>query len=257
MTLWTYAGALAETVGFAPIVIGVAGVVILVWKRGLSNDALMIWLLAVPSVFIIFAMYAGQTAMSNSHSLPEGLWNNRFALSALPFFSVLGAILVQFSNRRETLHKLAIAGVSLLICTQAAWWLVDLNHSSVIAEANISLDLKDKAGSMTVAEFLRTNYDGGKILMDENAGGNSLLPQIGIPLSNYYNVSTGSLFTEALQDPASHARWVEFSVPEKNERQLPSTDAVYQAVANNSEFLSKYALVFEQGNYRIYRRVSS
>ncbi|MDD2818431.1 MAG: hypothetical protein PHN51_06510 [Candidatus Nanopelagicales bacterium] len=257
MTVWTYFWAVMGTVGVVPILIGIIGIPALAWTRGLRNDALMIWLLAVPSAFIIVAMYAGQTAMSNTHSLPEGLWNYRYAISSLPFFAVLGAMLIQLTVRFGAVRKYVIALVSLLILLQAAWWVMDFNHSGVIAEASVSITLKEETRSIAMVQYLRDHYDGGRILMDENAGGNSLLPQIGIPLSEYFNVSTGSLFKDALKHPASHARWVEFIAPADSNRQSGSSDSVFSALANNPEFLSQYALVFNQGNYRIYRRISS
>ncbi|MDO9484448.1 MAG: phospholipid carrier-dependent glycosyltransferase [Actinomycetota bacterium] len=254
LTIWTYAWALIQTVGIVVILLGLIGAFVLTWRRGLDNHALMVWMLAVPSAFIIFAMYVGQTVMSNDHALPAALWNNRFALSALPFLGILVAYLCQSLVDKSRFKRLGLSLIALAITFQAAWWVVDLNHSAVFAEATASTAQKVDSGAQAAMRYLGANYDGGSILIDESGG---ILPEIGIPLREYYNVSIGDLYLEALADPVAYVRWVFMRIPTNGNGDGDRGDAIYGAVGELGSFLSNYEEVYESGPFRIYRRIGN
>ena len=254
LTIWTYAWALIQTVGILLIILGIIGAFVLAWRRGLDNHVLMVWMLAVPSGFIIFAMYVGQTVMSNDHALPAALWNNRFALSALPFIGILIAYLCQSLAEKSILRRVGFSVVAAAIVLQAAWWVVDLDHSAVFAEASASTAQKVDSGAQAAMRYLGANYDGGSILIDESGG---ILPEIGIPLREYYNVSIGDLYTAALADPAAHVRWVFMRGPTNGNGDGDRGDAIYAAVGRRASFLSNYAEVYKSGPFRIYRRIGN
>ena len=257
LSVWTFGWALLETMGAVTIILGLAGAAVLAWTRGIRNDALMIWMLTVPVLFSILAMYAGQTAMYVDHGLPEGLWNSRYAISALPALAALAAVLLRSCLRVAVLRRFAVIFFVLAIVGQSLGWLQDLNRSSSIAEANQYISTKAVTGTTAAAVFMNEHYDGGKILMDEAAAGNAILPEIGIPLGEYYNRSTGDLFTQALAKPSEYARWVFMTVPNPDEQQTGNANLVYKALANNPEFNAQYKLVFNDGLYRIFRKIGT
>ncbi len=257
LSIWTFGWALLQTMGAVTLILGLAGAVVLAWTRGIKDDALMIWMLTVPVLFSIVAMYMGQTAMSNEHGLPAGVWNSRFAISALPALAALAAILLRSCLKISYLRKFAVLLMVVAIAGQTAFWLQDLNRSSTMAEASKYISDKAVSGTTAAAVFLRENYDGGRILMDEAAAGNAILPEIGIPLGEYYNRSTGTLFDDAIAHPDELARWVFMTVPNPNQARTGNGNLVYQALADDPEFNAQYALEFSDGLYRIFRQIGT
>jgi hypothetical protein len=196
--------------------------------------------------------------MNNDHSLPENWWNSRYALAVIPWLAVLAAAFVDSLSRVPTIGRGLLALVGLALVLQTAWWVTDPARSSVIAEADGYVQLKSASGATDAAAFLRDHYDGGQVLMDESAAGSALLPQIGIPLVDYYNRSTGELFEEAIASPATHAKWVFVSTAEAPElSQTGVADLVYDSVKKQPSFQTAYRVVFEEGDYRIYERIWS
>ncbi|MWV59240.1 ArnT family glycosyltransferase [Rathayibacter sp. VKM Ac-2754] len=256
LTLWSYNWAVLETSGLVTVALGIAGALVLAWRRGISDDALVIWLMIVSYAFSLLSLYLGQTHMNNDQTLPTNWWNNRYALSVLPFLAVLAAVLVDALRRLPRVGAGALGLVLVLLGAQTAWWAQDLDRNAVIAEASGYVGLKEASGATAAARFLGENYDGGGVLIDESAAGNALLPEIGIPLSEYYNRSAGELFDEALAAPYTHAKWVFVTTadaPELSETGV--ADLVYDAITRDSSFDTRYRPVFSQGIYVIYERL--
>ncbi|MCJ1703149.1 glycosyltransferase family 39 protein [Rathayibacter sp. VKM Ac-2926] len=256
LTLWSYNWAVLETSGLLTVALGLAGALVLAWRRGISDDALVIWLMIVSYAFSLLSLYLGQTHMNNDQTLPTNWWNNRYALSVLPFLAVLGAVLVDALRRVPRIGAGALGLVLVLLGAQTAWWAQDLDRNAVIAEATGYVSIKEASGATAAARFLSENYDGGGILIDESAAGNALLPEIGVPLAEYYNRSAGELFDEALAAPYTHAKWVFVTTadaPELSETGV--ADLVYDAITRDSSFDTRYRPVFAQGIYVIYERL--
>ncbi|MCJ1698228.1 hypothetical protein MT356_00735 [Rathayibacter festucae] len=256
LTLWSYNWAVLETSGLLTVALGLAGALVLAWRRGISDDALIIWLMIVSYAFSLLSLYLGQTHMNNDQTLPTNWWNNRYALSVLPFLAVLGAVLVDALRRVPRIGAGALGLVLVLLGAQTAWWVQDLDRNAVIAEATGYVSIKEASGATAAARFLSENYDGGGILIDESAAGNALLPEIGVPLAEYYNRSAGELFDEALAAPYTHAKWVFVTTadaPELSETGV--ADLVYDAITRDSSFDTRYRPVFAQGIYVIYERL--
>ncbi|MBF4461026.1 MULTISPECIES: ArnT family glycosyltransferase [unclassified Rathayibacter] len=256
LTLWSYNWAVLETSGLLTVALGIGGALVLAWRRGISDDALVIWLMIVSYAFSLLSLYLGQTHMNNDHTLPTNWWNNRYALSVLPFLAVLAAVLVDALRRIPRWGVAALGMVVALLAAQTAWWAQDLNRNAVIAEATGYVALKEASGATAAARFLHDHYDGGGILIDESAAGNALLPEIGIPLAEYDNRSAGELFDEALAAPYTHDKWVFVTTadaPELSETGV--ADLVYDAITRDSSFDTRYRPVFRQGLYVIYERL--
>ncbi|UFS57892.1 hypothetical protein [Subtercola endophyticus] len=257
LTLWTYDWSVLETAGLLTVVLGIAGAVVLAYTRGLSNEALVVWIMGVAYAFSLLSLFLGQTHMNNDHSLPQNWWNSRYTLAVIPWLAVLAAVLVD-SIRKSRVWMPVLALVALALVVQTAWWAADPARSSVIAEADGYVQLKAASGATAAAAYLRDNYDGGDVLMDESAAGSALLPEIGIPLVDYYNRSTGDLFYQAIANPATHAKWVFVSTADAPElSQTGVADLVYDAVKKDPSFTTMYRVVFDQGDYRIYERIDS
>lgn len=260
LTLWVYGWSLIEAAGIFLLAAALVGAAVLIWRRGLDTNALLIWLTGTPAAFSILSLYLGQTAINNDHSLPTTWWNNRFALSAIPLLVLLAAYLIdqlrisEFVRRQEwakfTLITLALTG----IIWQNVWWAQDLPHrSAVVAEAVLSED--SGRYSRAAGKWMGEKYRGGNILMDETARNNAILPMIGLPLDQYYNRSTGDEFDEVILEPAANAEWI-FVNTEIDPTDSGPTDLVYQAMTKYPERFTNYRLVYQTPTHSVYRLVN-
>lgn len=259
LTFWTYGWSVIEAAGLVLLVAAFIGACVLIFTRGLDLSALLIWLTATPAAFSIVSLYLGQTAINNDHSLPTTWWNNRFALSILPILVLLAGVLIDYLRSSRTSRKFPIlryilAGAFLFAITiQNIWWAQDLtNRSAVIAEAVLSEESGTDA--RTAGRWMGAHYDGGNILMDETARNNAILPMIGLPLSEYYNRSTGELFDQALDSPASHAEWI-FVNTEHDSTDSGPVDLVYKMMEEYPQRFENYRLVYQTPTHSVYRLV--
>lgn len=258
LTLWTYNWSVLETAGLITVVLGVAGAIVLAWRRGLSNEALIVWLMGGAYAFLLLSLYLGQTHMNNDHSFPRNWFNGRFALAVIPWLAVLAAVLVDALRRVKAVAAVSLAIIGAAIIGQSLWWSQDLTRSSVIAEAQGYVRLKAEGGEANAAAFLRENYQGGGVLMDESAAGSAPLPEIGIPLADYYNRSTGDLFDQAIASPSTHAQWVFVSAAGASGlNETGVADLVWDALQDDPAFATNYRLAFSEGTYSIFERVGS
>ncbi|MFZ1362580.1 MAG: hypothetical protein WAS05_06555 [Candidatus Nanopelagicales bacterium] len=259
MTTWVYGWSVIEAAGIVLLVLAFFGVCTLIVTRGFDIEALLIWLTATPIGFSLLSLYLGQTAINNDHSLPPGWWNNRFALSAIPFLALLAGVLINYVRLSDKARRLPVVRYAVVffvtsaIALQNIWWFQDLaGRSGVIAEAVQSN--KSTRESVAAGKFMAENYQGGNILMDETRGGNSILPEIGIPLNQYYNRATGELLDEALDRPTDHAEWL-FVNTEMPQSETAPTDLVFQAMRLHPDRFENYRLVYQTPTHSVYRLV--
>lgn len=254
MTLWTFHWSLLETVGWVILVLAASGAFLLILKHGLGNMTLLVAVTGSAYAFGLASLYLGQTVMYNDHSLPPGWWNNRFALTAVPFLAVLAAAFVNWITRPRSLRPWALSGLVIALLLQNLWWSEDpVGRLAVLAEGR--LFAQSTQNSSEAARWLQANYTSGGILMDESAGGNAVLPVMGIPLHHFYNRASGDHFAPALFDPALHAEWVFVNVEaSRGASYTGPRDMVYEAISQNPSFGTRYALAFSTPTHRIYQR---
>ena len=260
LTLWAYHWAIIGTVGAVTLAAAALGLVALCARFRLETRALIVWLLATGWAFSLLSLYLGQTHMNNMHTMPTNWWNNRYALVSLTWLAMLCAVWIDTCLRSRRVRVLGItAAVATIVAFagQLAWSFADLpGRSAVLAEGEGYLQIKRGNGTDAGARYLGDHYDGGGILMDESAAGNAVLPQIGVPLREYFNRSTGEFFDEALRDPAGHARWIFYTVADAPSLSSAAVaDQVYATLLENPAVLAQYELVFSEGDIRILRRL--
>jgi hypothetical protein len=254
MTLWTFHWSLLETVGVVTLVIAACGALVLVMRRGFDNTSLLVAVTGSAYAFGLVSLYLGQTVMYNDHSVPPGWWNNRFALTAVPFLAVLAAAFVDWVTRARSLRLLAVSALMLAVLFQHLWWSEDpVGRLAILAEGE--LFAQSTANSSAAARWLHAHYTSGGILMDESAGGNAVLPVMGIPLHHFYNRASGGYFSPALAEPARYAEWVFVNVEaSRGAAYTGPTDLVYKAISQNPSFGRSYTVAFSTPTHRIYQR---
>ncbi|WP_201293239.1 ArnT family glycosyltransferase [Arthrobacter zhaoguopingii] len=254
MTLWTFYWSLLETVGVVPLVLAAFGAIDLVLRRGLDNVTLLVAVTGSAFAFGLVSLYLGQTVMYNDHSVPPGWWNNRFALTALPLVAVLVSALTDRLTRPSPLRPWAAGGLVMALLLQNIWWSNNpTSRLAVLAEG--AFFAQSSAHPTAAARWLNANYTSGGILMDESAGGNAVLPVLGIPLRDIYIRASGEHFDRALADPVRYAEWVFVNVEARRGASYTGpTDLVYQAISRHRSFGANYSLVFSTPTHQIYQR---
>lgn len=254
--------AIWQTAGLVTLLLAAVGLALMTLQWGLSNRALLVWLGGTSSAFLLFSLTTGQHIMVNNASLPPGLaYNNRYVLSAIPWFALLGGYLTgtwrasAAPRPAGALNVLVVPVVAVLLAVQVDWWMKDpYDRLTVITEGDNGHTAFREVKK--AARWLGTHYDGGSILMDESSDKLAVAPVIGLPLSDYYNRATGGLFDQALENPATHARWVFMHVKQiKYTSTQSATDHVTAVLAGDPQFHARYALVYRAGNFGIYRRI--
>jgi hypothetical protein len=251
--------AVSSSVGPASIALAGVGLVVILIARGRWRRLLFLVAAASSYLFLVVALYTGQAIIWNPGVRSDYAWNNRFGMASVLPVALLASAATQgavqlagrLPARRSESPAFARAAraavglvVALALAGQAGWFMQrPFQRSLVLTEAAVSW--RNSTPPREAARWLGSHYDGGRILMDETGSANAQLPQIGLPLRQYYLQADGVRFQRVLKDPADHARWVSVS--------RTGLDAVRQ-VASTSSFRHDYRRVFGNQEISIYLR---
>lgn len=255
LSLQVLSWAILETSGIVPLLLAGAGLCVMTVRWGINNNALVVWLLGTATAFLLFSLTTGQHIMVNDRSLPTGAYNNRYVLSAVPWVAVLAGYLVGQWRSRLALRSSVSVVIALALAWQVTWWAAAPEARMTIIQEGREV-ARAAEHTRDAARWLAEAYDGGRILLDESAGNEfAFQPLVALPLTEYYNRSSGEIFDDVLEDPANHVRWV---VMHREQLVSSSTrasiDLVTEALATDPQFLARYELVYAVDNVGIYRR---
>jgi hypothetical protein len=247
--------ALVETAGVVALVAGGVGLLLITWHWGLDNRSLIVWTAASSTAFLLFSLTTGQHIMVNDQSLPPGAYNNRYVLSTIPWLALLAGVGVHLLIRRfPRLWVPLLLACAVAVTAQNAWWTErPYERMTVIQEAQD----QHLAGrpARDGANWLRTHYDGGGVLMDQ-AGGWSIAPVIGLPIDEFFTRASGEVFDDAIADPYHHARWVVMHRTQvTNSATETGIDLVTEELMPDAQFHARYRLVHAIADMGVYRRI--
>ena len=257
LSLYTFGWAEIETAGVVLLIAAFLGGAVLVLKRGLAVDAVLVWLIGITLPFNILMLFLGQTVIYNDHTLPIGWFNNRYALSTLPFLALLAAFLVDYVRTTDNLSRyprgrfVIIGAMAATLLLQNAWWLQDVGgRSGVIAEA-AERDLYS-SDERAADRYIADNYEGGHLLMDEVQLRSA--PIIGLPMAEIYNRAAGKLYDASLLEPSKYVEWI-YITTDKSDAGFDLQDAVARTMAEHPERFTNFQEVFQNATRSVYRRV--
>ncbi len=255
-TLATLNLAVGASVGWALLVLAALGLIAALTILRARNRLLFLLTSATSYLFLIVALYTGQAVIWNQAIGATYIWNNRFGMASILPAALLAGLAVEavphLANRfrggqrwgRSATTITAIL-TTLVLIGQAGWFLqAPAERSLVITEAAESMSRG--ADSRQAAAWLNTNYTGGAILLDETTWSNAVLPQIGIPLRDFYLRANDQYFIDALADPVGHVKWVWAS--------NNSGDLVAD-LTKTSSFQANYRPAFANDTITIYTRI--
>ncbi|MCA0435753.1 MAG: hypothetical protein KDB39_13035 [Austwickia sp.] len=269
LTLDTYAAGVRGIAGVSTLLLATLGLLLMCLRWGLDRRALAVWVAAAPTAFLVYGLYSGQHIMMNEASLPVGAFNNRQALSTLPWLAMLvgvGTSLAVTQHWRRPAaapkrlptagHWRAAGTLTLLIgvlTVQQLWWAADYpGRASVLTEA--VNNRATEADRTAAASWLGSHYDGGLLLLDEAAIPAS--PIVGIPLRQQINRSDGDLFRAALTRPAEHVRWI-FMHHTSSDQPGTQQDLVGATLGADPPRIQAFREVHRAGSLVILRRIEA
>lgn len=243
--------AVSSSIGIGPLIIAACGVLAMITGHQRRDRSLLLVAAASSYLFLAVALYTGQAIIWNPAVRSGYAWNNRFGMASILPVAMLAAAAMQtatdLARRVAWAHVRSLLAVlaAVVLVGQALWTMQrPAQRSLVIAEAVTSW--RTGTDSRQAAKWLGSHYDGGRILLDETGSANAQLPQIGIPLRQYYLQADGVRFQRALRDPQAYARWVWVS--------SSGSDAVRPATRTTS-FQRDYRRVYANPKITLYQRV--
>ncbi len=228
------------------IVLFLSSIVGLVWflKDKFSVERCLIALLLfVPFIFNVFTLFAGQSVVFIPHVTPVGfewrLFNVRYGVMMVP---VVGFLIGFIISKAKWSGRLVIL---LLFLLQVFMYVV--GYSSVVSYAD-GIEGLSHAKRPDAEGWIRTQYDGGLVLMDDYARTISVV-RSGIPMQQIIYVGNKPYWEESLKQPEKYARWI---VMQKNDAVW---NAVYEKAEIQGELYKYFQKVYTSPDILIFKRI--
>ena len=248
LSIWTYNWDLLAFIGVPLAICAFAGGILLIIKRGFDTSALSIWMTGFAYPFAVVALFLGQTAVRNDHTLPTGLFNLRYAAVALPLVALLCGVLSDEINayvRKFSFGKPIGSVIIVAVLSMFLFWSYSepVQRIGVMAEGYANANGQTNANEAT--QWLADNYDGGGLLIDE--GANPVLIKLGMNLSDVTATYTGDVYTSALENPRQ-VKWIYTNTGSKNDR-------VWAKLGKDVTFQHEFVPAFSSGPVTVWKRL--
>jgi hypothetical protein len=246
LSLSIYHDSALNIIGWPILIFAVAGGVLFLWQRGFSTTALIVWLPLFWYPFIVFSLWAGQVIVVNGSALPETtLYNNRYTGGNGAIVALLcGALVDIVVNWRARWGRILAGVVAVTAIGFTVWSFSDAYNRMIIIREGSTNTVQ--ANAEEAGRYVNENYQGGYVLMDAGSRGDSML--VGLDNDQVITVDNGPVFEKALTDPAAYVQWVFVNT------ELVRT-SVWREIQDDPNFLSRFALVYEAGTYRVYKNL--
>ena len=158
------------------------------------------WLLlltALPPIFYIWNLHSGDSPIFVPTLPPNGWYNTRYALAALPFAAVACGAIVSLAPR--SFRGLA-AGLIILVC--AGQWLLFPRPESWITwkESQVNSEGR-RAWTAEAIAFFKDNYKPGQTIFSGPGDIIGIYRQLGIPIRNLLTIDNDPLYTATTLRP--------------------------------------------------------
>ena len=197
--------------------------------------------------FYILSLYLGQASLIlpryAAPDAPFEMSNLRYGLQALLPIGIFIAYLA--SRRPRVLVPILVA----IVVAQGAFF-VGSNQVMAYKDGTVGLSsqrVSKGPDSPVVEEWLRRNYDGGLVLMDDYRRPVGPV-ETGIRMNSFIGVGNKPFWRESLGNPAQHAQWIIL--------QHAGTDAVWTGFSPQSRAIlaDHFVQVFRSGEVIVYKR---
>jgi hypothetical protein len=197
--------------------------------------------------FYVLSLYLGQASLILPRFVPENspyeMSNLRYGLQAL---LPIGLFVAYLAARRPKLLAPALAVIVL------AQGVASAATGRVMAYEDGTRGLSSQrvskgADSPPVEDWMRRNYDGGLVLMDDYRRPIGPVDS-GVPMRNFIGVGNKPYWEESLHNPGSHAHWIIL--------QQGDTDAVWRGFNKQSRSIlyDHFVEVYRIGSIHVYKK---
>lgn len=246
--------------GTPMVVVSLACFILLMFfsrKRFLEISALL--MLASPIMFVIVSMFSGSITINVPAVPPFHIFHNdRYTLTWIGF-GILAPILcingVQSIIRNKALAVLGRSigiGLLIILILSNTYEFVNaavFNNFDVI-RANINAPV---AGQLEVADYLKSNYDYGKILT-ARVDNDPIIANAGVPLHDYIYEGNYRYFNQAVKEPWLFARYVIMhNAVGKNSSWVETSEPVYRELGKSETFKIYYQLILQNKERKLYK----
>lgn len=242
----TYLYAMTDNAGAVAVALGAVGFVCYVVRTRLRPETIAPLALTAFVPFYVYALYSGQRPLHVTQ-INGSLYNVRFGLlMVLPVAIFMGYLVAVIPARAPGwLRSTGYAGVVLAAIACAG--LVLHSGTATLTEATVFRATSAEQANTTAANWFRSHYDGGKVLM-ESFGNETVTFGSHIPLNQVVYEGSFRQWLPDLADPAGHGiRWIYM-------RQAPGNqDQVYTRL-HGTAGLRSYHLVYHDKARLIYQR---
>ncbi|MFA5405630.1 MAG: glycosyltransferase family 39 protein [Ignavibacteria bacterium] len=231
--------------GWLTLALSLSGFLYYVYKNKLRVNSFLVYLslIAIPTTLLF--LYAGQVIIEIPQSEPQGYFNSRYGLYAIPGLVIFAGIFVGFIYERFNTKINYLIGVSLLLIGLQTYSYIYLYPSKVPAIAEARFAGYHETITYKLSKYLEENYDGGNLLYDFRVF--AIPPWSGVYLKERVTYHTFDIGEKSLVNPVPYAKWVLFYLKSPD-------DKIFNAMNENKNFRDNYNRVFSEDGLELYKR---
>lgn len=241
LSLLLYSLATRENLGIATCIVGIVGLVYFLVSTRLKTEKISALVLLFPFPFFVATIWSGNSPVRITDVAGStDMFNVRYGLMMLP----AAAVFAGYLTRQKRWSKLVVV---LAVLTGATMMLL---ADDIVTLSEPLTTRKEWVGSIrqsTAAAWLRDNYDGGLILM-ENKGNELITFESRVPLEKFVYEGSHPYWDEALGAPDTE--WVVMSGAVGTVR---GEDRVWKTLHGKPQLIRHYRLVYDKDGVRIYK----
>ncbi len=208
----------------------VVGFIVYVRNKAEQNKLVVSLLFLVPFIFYVVTLYMGQSIIFIPSITPSNfewkLFNVRYGIMMVPFAAVFLAYLF---DKVQLLGRLILIG---LLVMQLGLYVVGYSRIVTLDDGLIGLS---HAKRPDAERWLRDNYDGGLLLLDDYARTVSVV-RSGVPMQNIIYIGNKPYWEDSFVAPEKHATWI---VMQQN-------DSVWKGILENPPVRDRMYAHFEK-----------
>ena len=207
-----------------------------------AKRLLIALLMLVPFIFYIVTLWLGQSVIFIPHLTPVSfewrLFNVRYGLMAVPFAAFFTGYLVY---RCKPSGRALVLGLSV---AQLALYLVGYSQVITLADGTVGLSHAKRPDAEV---WMKKNYDGGMVLMDDFARTMSIV-RSGIPMKASIYIGNKPYWDESLREPEKYATWI---IMQKDDAVW---NAIYTDPAKQGRLFKYFSKAYTSPEILIFRR---
>jgi hypothetical protein len=237
----TYGWAVVDVLGPAVAAAGAVCLIALAVARGLARrrTVAVLALLSAPVVFNVVSLWLGQSTLRVPQVRPYSMWNDRYAIMALPLAAVaLGAVAGRWRKALPIVVAVAALGIAMM-ATSTPLTIKD-------GRVGISSAATTVGDPATADAYLGRNYRGGEVLADDTVA-SPFMFESGLDLKQFVTIGFEPWYDEALHAPASNVAWVV----------TVGHDSILADMTAHPQRFKLFHLVSSSGLVRLYERQGS